>query len=480
MARPIAIALLLLAIFFSPVAIANDPPAHDDFANAAVLSGLFVSWTNTTLGATSEPGEVRLNWEGLSENSVWAQWTAPESGPFRIVVSPEKHCTVYRGTSFANLELVSEYPSSVANFSAESGSTYHVRICSIVEPHNFALRLGPRASNETPAAAIDLEGSDFTITAQNWTSHGFSASWVRLNHTLWYKWTAPLTGLFSYSTDTNLNSPAVVLYHLNQPTVQSNILAKSPFDYPQLVATNMLVVTAGTTYLIGVAAAPSTNLTFNLDFLAVDADFPSNALLGGDILPVLQTNSFSSSPTALQLGPLTKTNQTIWIEYTFTEPGILYFKTKKQAPSYVSSLMIDSHPRSPSDTTYSSSSSWSWTEKTYYILSTNTAVRFTFRTFNSALVSPATAWIDDLHFVPYNPRPAHVRVSPKTEGMIEISSDLERYYSHGLQSSTNLIDWVPRAAVRSSTFTNWIRILPSTNSGSEFFRIRTRGGLNPS
>src|SRR5262245_7650508 len=54
-------------------------PANDSFANAIPLSGLTVTTTGTSVGATKEPSEPNHGGNNGGA-SVWWTWTAPDSG----------------------------------------------------------------------------------------------------------------------------------------------------------------------------------------------------------------------------------------------------------------------------------------------------------------------------------------------------------------------------------------------------------------
>ena len=80
-------------------------PPNDDFANAAVLSGLQVVVTGSNQEATSEVGEPRHADVG-GGLSVWWKWTAPDSGQVTLSTKGSDFDTVlavYTGTNVAAL-----------------------------------------------------------------------------------------------------------------------------------------------------------------------------------------------------------------------------------------------------------------------------------------------------------------------------------------------------------------------------------------
>jgi hypothetical protein len=79
-------------------------PAHDDFAHAEVISGVFGSGWLGILGATSQPSEPPH--AGVAaERSVWWRWTAPATGTavFRAWAGTDSRFAAYRGMTLATL-----------------------------------------------------------------------------------------------------------------------------------------------------------------------------------------------------------------------------------------------------------------------------------------------------------------------------------------------------------------------------------------
>jgi hypothetical protein len=418
-------------------------PPNDDFASATELFGMFVLWTSTTMGATSEQGEETLG-TSLPSASVWARWTAPQSGQFRF---SDPGVQVYTGGSLTSLQSV-RLPGFDSAFIAETGKTYYFRFASGPEYMTpFNLRLGPELPNENIAAAQELIGTNVSFQTQNWASRGTLIGTSIVSP--WFKWTAPANGSLTYSISDNSPTGAVVLaFHDKRPTIFSNILHLSyAHSMPDSAArSNTTIVTEGVTYYFGLKAPPSTNLGMNLHFQDASISVPAGALIGGKQFSFLQTNTVFSPPSAVQLGPVALPDATAWIEYTFPEPGIVYFKTKLRGTNFPSFFIASDQPYI--GTTFFSSPH-DWTDRVLYLNSGKLTVRFVL-----VSSSPATAWIDDLHFIPFNPRPAEIRASLKLNQTVELSLPLERYYRQDLESSTNLVDWVRRSVLRTTSPAN--------------------------
>ncbi len=147
------------ASVFAAVALAA-PPANDDFANAAPLSGPFpIVARGTTSEATQEPGEP----EDQYSQSVWYVWTAPSSGPVAIDTCGGAPITlVYRGSSLSDLQAVNsrdederrsvcplpdpdiDHPGDihrVTEFTATAGATYRIQVLGVRVDGAFGLVL---------------------------------------------------------------------------------------------------------------------------------------------------------------------------------------------------------------------------------------------------------------------------------------------------------------------------------------------------
>jgi hypothetical protein len=134
MKHPFFSILLWLAITGTVLAA---PPANDNFANAAVLTGLPATTTMATnreaTRQTSEPDET----EGSGGASVWWNWTAPTSGWVEINTldsSFDSVLAVYTGSSLTGLNLVEwndeteQNSRSRVKFQAISGTVYRIQV----------------------------------------------------------------------------------------------------------------------------------------------------------------------------------------------------------------------------------------------------------------------------------------------------------------------------------------------------------------
>src|SRR4051794_28432750 len=103
-----AAVLVFLAVFVGQALAA--PPAHDNFANAAVITGTKGTFKSTNREATKEVGEPN-HAGGAGGASIWHRWTAPRSGRLFVTTKGSAVDTllaVYTGTAVDALTLVAE------------------------------------------------------------------------------------------------------------------------------------------------------------------------------------------------------------------------------------------------------------------------------------------------------------------------------------------------------------------------------------
>jgi hypothetical protein len=450
-------------------------PGHenDDLADRMLLSGIFVGWTNTTVGATSEPGEDILT--NSYPASVWAEWTTPESGEYRIV-SPAVNATVYRGSTFATMQKVSQPDIySSVRFFAESNTTYYIRLAS-QSSTPFVMRLGPTLTNGGPANPIELTGTEISVMTHNWVSTTVG----NIKELIWFKWTAPAHGLLTTWPGTNVFNPGLAAYHGKTPTIESNLMP--PLFNTSLLprpATNTIAVTEGVSYWLGIYAAPTTNLTFNLLFQEqpISLGTNSDALLGGNHLWSLQADTFFSEPDAFQAGPLTNASEQAWIEMVFHGRGTLRYRTKVTGSTASLEVSTGSWRGLPQFPGIPLPGPHDWRQTSLQLSGSTTVVRWTlWQGGRSRPNPPATAWLDDLEFIPAppgSPRLSMTLESSTPEPALRFSFFLEPNRPTTVETSTNLVDWLAYTNLLSPTLTYQSLDLPiPTNNTPQFFRAR--------
>jgi len=111
------------------------PPENDNFLNSSAISGDTGNLASSIRGATAEAGEPSHAGSGPNQ-SIWYQWTAPESDTYTISTAGSDFDTVlavYTGTSVSTLtEICSndDYGDLTSRvlFSAIQGTTYSIAI----------------------------------------------------------------------------------------------------------------------------------------------------------------------------------------------------------------------------------------------------------------------------------------------------------------------------------------------------------------
>ena len=160
-----------------------------------------------------EPAEPASNpWYGRPLSSVWYQWTAPNSGPFRFAVSSPQgdgdgtevlngearydRIEVFDDGALAALRPVTGGLWSVTFF-AKQGVTYPIRVAGSARGSRMELRWSPasRPANDNFADASVLEGesgrAEGTTEGATLEPGEFFGSHAA---TTWFRWTAPESG----------------------------------------------------------------------------------------------------------------------------------------------------------------------------------------------------------------------------------------------------------------------------------------------
>jgi hypothetical protein len=189
------------------------PPANDNFANSAVLTGSNVDLYNmSNLSATKEPGEP--NHAGNpGGHSVWWVWTAPVSGRYTLFsdlwmgsLPPlDRLLGVYTGSSVSALTEVASATArsntvAKATFGAIQGTVYHFAADGLdgaSGAFNLYLRLPP--PNDDFTNRLTVANTNIAISGTNAYATGEPGE---PNHatdaspptSVWWKWVAPVSG----------------------------------------------------------------------------------------------------------------------------------------------------------------------------------------------------------------------------------------------------------------------------------------------
>lgn len=193
-----------------------NPPANDNFANAATLPGFFTQ-NGTVADATAEPGEPT----GGAAGSVWYSWEAPSTGPVSLSsCGSATEVDVYEGNAVGAL-TATESEASVCDggqrrtFEVTQGTLYRLRVTKNAGGVSdaFELRMRPASvpPNDLLANATALNGAAPTIVDDNIAATGEADLYGEELPTVWYSWTPPVPGDYRFTAcDANFAATPVV------------------------------------------------------------------------------------------------------------------------------------------------------------------------------------------------------------------------------------------------------------------------------
>ncbi|MGB6222388.1 hypothetical protein [Haloferula sp.] len=178
----------------------GEMPENDDFAGRIVLPGDELPQLSGNLGGgTLEVGEpVSGSWT----SSAWWSWTPDESQGL-LITANDIGVGVLRGEDLATLEWLAGPRSGAFSLEFVGGETYHLVALSGTNSSGvFEVDFEriERASNDDFAQRIDL-GNEVPF---EWSGHNYLTtveegeplSSTSARNSIWYAWTAPVTGVF--------------------------------------------------------------------------------------------------------------------------------------------------------------------------------------------------------------------------------------------------------------------------------------------
>ena len=202
------------------IELSGGTPPNDNFANAIVLSGPSVGALGSNANATREPGEPTHPIGSQGGASIWYRWTAPSNMTVTISTEGSSFNTalaVYTGNAVAGLATVIKNDDVVpeqilysrVTFNANAGTIYRIAVDGSrasngeIAQGGVALSLNP-AWNNNLDHAITLAGMAGTIGGSSLgaTRQAGEAQHAGVNGTnsIWYTWTAPTNGSFTFET----------------------------------------------------------------------------------------------------------------------------------------------------------------------------------------------------------------------------------------------------------------------------------------
>jgi hypothetical protein len=202
------------------------PPDNDNFSAAIQLNADTGSYFGTNSEATKETGEPD-HAGNVGGASVWYKWVAPYSGDASVDTfgsGLDTLLAVYTGSSVDALTLVAQNDDALGwkwtsklGFAATAGTTYYIALDGYNDGTNgpahgtFSVNWNLDAAgavtqaNDNFAAAVAIDGPGGTTTGSTFGTTKEDGEPAHAGtgggRSVWFRWTAPYDGQFSFSTD---------------------------------------------------------------------------------------------------------------------------------------------------------------------------------------------------------------------------------------------------------------------------------------
>lgn len=244
----------------------NAAPPNDDWAKAAIKTGLPLETCGFLLGATRESTDSSpLPGEG---GTVWYRWTAPESRPVAVVAQGDDAGSVvrvYEGDVPSGLHLLGsdevqdrQRPATV-RLAAQRGTTYSIAISRIGGgiTGRFVVRVNSLEvgdDSNSPWLLADATGNFF----QSFTRSTAASDEALFQDgtgvgSVWFLWKPVRPGGYSVRVALT-NAPASVLVHAGRSPTPGAVVARSIAGSDRDFARTAVRVEPGVEYLIEVAS----------------------------------------------------------------------------------------------------------------------------------------------------------------------------------------------------------------------------------
>ena len=246
-----------------------EAPDNDDFENATVIANASGTTTGTNVDADRQPGEP-THADLPGGHSVWYAWTAPNSGTFAFDTDGTSFNTllaVYTGSTVTGLTGVASndqafglQDASRVRFNATGGVTYQIAVAGYRgESGSMTLTWQPTAAFGGP------ENNDFNTPAvianRSGTASGTSLqstaqpdepnhAGIQGGRSVWYAWTAPNTGSFSFDTLSSSFDTVLAVYSGSALNALTELASNDDGGATGLASRLIFKATRGVTYRI--------------------------------------------------------------------------------------------------------------------------------------------------------------------------------------------------------------------------------------
>ncbi len=248
-------------------------PSNDLFVNAQLLDSEGGSVTGS-LTRSSLEGQEPQPFQNMDTNSVWYRWTSPRSDLAYLRIEPpgfQGALAVYTGESVNQLQPVISGRSLVSGetlevrFEAMAGTTYYVQLGRVSGPgglFKFQLALAP--PNDQILNALSLGGSAFvangSMALATQESEEAQIHPSGSGNSVWYQWTAPNSGSFYLSVDSNEGQTFASVF-TGSPGGLSTVAFQNDGGLPNRL---LFSVTANISYYFGVDSQAEDGGQFSL------------------------------------------------------------------------------------------------------------------------------------------------------------------------------------------------------------------------
>ena len=278
--------------------------SNDNFADRIPLVGLSATNRTSNTEATAEPGEP--NHAGNSAGkSLWWTWTAPAKGHVTVSAAGSSFgpsVAVYTGGSLTNLtQVAADWWYSEVSFDTQAGMTYQIAVDGKwwggdIQQGYIQLSINevpapPPPANDNFADRLLVAGPDFTLVATNDSATvepGEPSHAGCLNHSTWWSWTAPASGIVNITSLGGNPTAALSVYTGASLTVLVAVAALHTGDQQ-----TRFDVTAGTAYQFALDTCVEKGGAASFEILLSTADLLS---------PTNGAKFVTPGPIALQAG----------------------------------------------------------------------------------------------------------------------------------------------------------------------------------
>ncbi|RKQ87756.1 carboxypeptidase family protein [Solirubrobacter pauli] len=301
-------------------------PDNDDFAEAPGIGRMSLDASNEN--ATAQAGEPQHAGQ-VGGRSVWYAWTANRSGDVRIAICKAEFDTllaVYRGSALGSLTEVARNDDSdrcgagatrsALTFAATAGTRYLIAVDGKAGAQGAFTLQFDQPANDNFADAETLTGRETSVSGDG-SAAGAEAGepdhglFIPASRSVWYRWTAPIDGAYTFSTCTS--STRLALYRGASLATLTPATVTGGFS-PTCASSYTIQATAGTEYRIAVDG-----YEFNLTVVGPPANdaFADARDLGSNLSIGSERNTNASRETE----EVASAAHSVWYRWTAPRTG---------------------------------------------------------------------------------------------------------------------------------------------------------------